>query len=54
MKAITSNAKVLRNAHIRVRAMYIHRNNHLGAKYPPSLFVPVHNKMILCSVCDPA
>lgn len=54
IKAITSNANVLRTAHIRVRPTYMHKNSHLGAKYPPSLFVPVHSKMILCSVCDPA
>lgn len=54
MKAITSNANVLRNAHMIVRPAYMHKNNHFGAKYPPSLLVPVHNKMMLCSVCDPA
>lgn len=54
MKAITSSAKVLRKAHISVRPMYMHKNNHLGARYPPSLFVPVHNNIILCNVCDPA
>lgn len=54
MKAITSNANVLRTAHITVRPMYMHKKSHLGAKYPPSLFVPVHSKIILCSVCEPA
>lgn len=32
MKAITSKANVLRNAHITVRPMYMHKNNHFGAK----------------------
>lgn len=31
MKAMTSNAKVLSTAHIIVRPMYIHKNNHRGA-----------------------
>lgn len=31
MKAMTSKAKVLSTAHISVRPMYIHKNNHLGA-----------------------
>lgn len=50
INAITSSANVFSTAHIIVRPMYIHKNNHFGAKYPPSLFVPVHNKIILCRV----
>jgi len=54
MKAMTSNANVFNAAHITVRPMYIHKNNHFGAKYPPPLFVPVESRIILCNVCDPA
>ena len=54
MKAITSNANVLSTAQIIVRPMYMHKKSHFGAKYPPSLLVPVLNKMMLCSVWDPA
>lgn len=54
IKAITSNANVFSTAHITVRAMYIHKKSHFGAKYPPPLFVPVESRIILCNVCDPA
>lgn len=54
IKAMTSNANVLSAAHISVRPMYIHKNSHFGAKYPPPLFVPVESRIILCNVCDPA
>lgn len=51
--AMTCNEKLLSIAHMIVRPMYIAKNTPLGAKYPPFLFVPVDNRIIICNVCDP-